>query len=66
MKRLIIAFVLFLAPAFALASAGGGVHLEDANIDLADKESLQRGAKYLRQLLHGLPFASVHALQPHG
>lgn len=44
MKRLIIASVLFLAPAFALAS-GGGVHLEEANIDLADKESLQRGAK---------------------
>lgn len=44
MKRLIIAFVLFLAPAFALA-AGGSVHLEEANIDLADKESLQRGAK---------------------
>lgn len=44
MKRLIIAFVLFLAPAFALAS-GDGVHLEEANIDLANKESLQRGAK---------------------
>lgn len=46
MKRLIIAAVLSLAPAFALASGGGGVHLEDADIDLADKESLQRGAKH--------------------
>jgi len=44
MKRLIIASVLFLAPTFGLAS-GGEVHLEDANIDLADKESLQRGAE---------------------
>ena len=44
MKRLIIASVLFLAPAFGFAS-GGAVHLEESNIDLADKESLQRGAK---------------------
>jgi ubiquinol-cytochrome c reductase cytochrome c1 subunit len=46
MKRLIIASILLLAPALAPASGGGGVHLEDADIDLADKESLQRGAKY--------------------
>jgi len=45
MKRLIIASVLFFAPAFASASGGGEVHLEDADIDLADKASLQRGAK---------------------
>jgi ubiquinol-cytochrome c reductase cytochrome c1 subunit len=45
MKRLIIASVLFLAPGFGLASSGG-LHLEEANIDLADQESLQRGAKY--------------------
>jgi ubiquinol-cytochrome c reductase cytochrome c1 subunit len=45
MKRLIIASVFFLAPAFGLASGGEGVHLQDANIDLADKESLQRGAE---------------------
>ena len=44
MKRLIIASLLFLAPAFGYAS-GGAVHLEESNIDLADKESLQRGAK---------------------
>lgn len=45
MKRVIIASLLFLAPAFGLASSEGGVQLEDADIDLADKESLQRGAK---------------------
>ena len=44
MKRLIIASVLLLAPAFGFAS-GGDVHLEESNIDLSDKESLQRGAK---------------------
>jgi len=46
MKRLIIASILLLVPALAPASGEGGVHLEDADIDLADKESLQRGAKY--------------------
>lgn len=45
MKRLLIASVLFLAPALAAASAGD-VHLEKANIDLHDQASLQRGAKY--------------------
>jgi ubiquinol-cytochrome c reductase cytochrome c1 subunit len=45
MKRLIIASVLFLAPALGLASSGG-VHLNEADIDLTDQESLQRGAKY--------------------
>lgn len=57
MKRLIIASLLFLAPAFGFAS-GGGVHLEDANIDLADKESLQRGAKYFVNYCMG-----CHSLQ---
>jgi len=46
MKRLLIASILLLAPGLASASGGGGFHLEDADIDLADKESLQRGAKY--------------------
>jgi len=45
MKKLILASVLLLAPAFGVAS-GGDVHLEDAGIALADKESLQRGAEY--------------------
>lgn len=45
MKKLIIASILLLAPAFASAS-GGDFPLEKADIDLADKESLQRGAEY--------------------
>jgi ubiquinol-cytochrome c reductase cytochrome c1 subunit len=45
MKKLIIAFLLAAVPALGLA-AGGGVELDEANIDLSDKESLQRGAKY--------------------
>ncbi len=46
MKNLIIVWVLSFAPALALASSESGVQLEDANIDLADQASLQRGAKY--------------------
>ena len=45
MKKLIIAFLLAAVPALGLA-AGGGVHLDEANIDLSDQASLQRGAKY--------------------
>ncbi|MES9899800.1 MAG: cytochrome c1 [Sedimenticola sp.] len=44
MKKLIIAFLLAVAPVLTQA-AGGGVHLDHANIDLSDKASLQRGAK---------------------
>jgi len=44
MKKLIIAFVMAVVPALGMA-AGGGVHLDDANIDLGDQASLQRGAK---------------------
>ncbi|MEJ1296342.1 MAG: cytochrome c1 [Candidatus Sedimenticola sp. (ex Thyasira tokunagai)] len=44
MKKLIIAFLLAVAPVLTQA-AGGGVHLDSANIDLSDKASLQRGAK---------------------
>jgi ubiquinol-cytochrome c reductase cytochrome c1 subunit len=45
MKKLIVAFLLAAAPMLGFA-AGGGAHLDDADIDLGDKESLQRGAKY--------------------
>ncbi len=45
MKKLIVAFLLAAAPLLALA-AGEGPHLDDANIDLSDQASLQRGAKY--------------------
>jgi ubiquinol-cytochrome c reductase cytochrome c1 subunit len=45
MKSSIIASFFLLVPTFVLAS-GGEAHLEHAGIDLADKESLQRGAGY--------------------
>jgi ubiquinol-cytochrome c reductase cytochrome c1 subunit len=44
MKKLIVAFLLAAAPMLGLASSG--VHLDDADIDLSDQASLQRGAKY--------------------
>lgn len=44
MKKLIIAFVLAVAPGLGLASSGK-VHYDSANIDLHDKASLQHGAK---------------------
>ena len=43
MKRIFV-LLLALAPAWGLA-AGGGVHLDKANIDPTNKESLQRGAR---------------------
>lgn len=45
MKKLIAAFLLATAPLLGLA-AGGGAHLDDADIDVSDQASLQRGAKY--------------------
>jgi ubiquinol-cytochrome c reductase cytochrome c1 subunit len=45
MKKLILAFLLAAVPALGMA-AGGGVHLDDADVDVTDQESLQRGAKY--------------------
>lgn len=45
MKKLIVAFLLAAVPALGLA-AGGGAHLDDADVDLNDNASLQRGAKY--------------------
>jgi len=45
MKKLILS-LLFLAPSVILAAGGPSVPLDDANIDLTDQESLQRGAKY--------------------
>ena len=57
MKKLIIA-LLFALPAAVMASEGG--HYEKANIDLADKASLQRQA--VRQLLPELPLGRIPAL----
>lgn len=44
MKKHVLAILLFVAPVFAMAS-GGDVHLDKANIDPTNKESLQRGAR---------------------
>lgn len=44
MKKQLLAFLMLVAPAVALASSGG-VHLDKANIDPTNQESLQRGAK---------------------
>lgn len=46
MKKLLIALVA-LVPTMAM-SAGGGAHLESANIDLNDQESLQRGLDHFQ------------------
>jgi ubiquinol-cytochrome c reductase cytochrome c1 subunit len=43
MRKIIIAFVIAVLPGLALASEG--VHLEKVDLDLNNKESLQRGAK---------------------
>jgi len=44
MKKFIIAlFMLLSTQAFA---SSGSIHLEEANVDLSDQASLQRGAKY--------------------
>ena len=45
MKKLIVAFLLAAVPVLGF-SAGGGAHLDDADIDVSDQASLQRGAKY--------------------
>lgn len=52
MRKLILATLLLLAPTVLLA-AGGGEHLEPANIDLRDQASLQRGAKYFMNYCNG-------------
>jgi ubiquinol-cytochrome c reductase cytochrome c1 subunit len=45
MKKLILLCLLSIAPVVGFA-AGGGAHLDHADIDLSDQASLQRGAKY--------------------
>jgi len=44
MKKYLVIVLMALAPAWVLA-AGGGVHLDKANIDPTNKQSLQRGAR---------------------
>ena len=57
MRKLIIATLLLLSPGVLLAS-GAGPHLEKADIDLHDRGSLQRGAKYFVNYCMG-----CHSLQ---
>ena len=52
MKKLLAAFLLSVAPTFALASSGGPA-LDSANVDLRDKASLQRGAKMFADYCFG-------------
>lgn len=44
MRKLITALLLAVAPSLVLA-AGGGVQLDHVNIDVSNKEAIQRGAK---------------------
>ena len=44
MKKIFFALLLTLAPVWVMA-AGGGIHLDKANIDPTNKQSLQRGAR---------------------
>ena len=44
MNPLLLAFLLVLAPTAGFAS-GGGQHLDKVNIDVSDRNALQRGAK---------------------
>ena len=44
MKKTILVLLLSLAPVWVHAAGGGGVHLDKANIDPNNKQSLQRGA----------------------
>lgn len=52
MKKLLIALVT-LVPSLAFAAGGSNVHLESANIDLNDKESLQRGLEHFQHSCAG-------------
>ncbi|MGB0361145.1 MAG: cytochrome c1 [Endozoicomonas sp.] len=56
MKRIILSIQLFLASLlFSLlaVAAGGGYPLDEANLDLTDKASQQRGAKYYQNYCAG-------------
>jgi ubiquinol-cytochrome c reductase cytochrome c1 subunit len=57
MRKLFLASILLLAPVLAPAS-GGGVALQDADINLKDKASLQRGAGHFVNYCMG-----CHSLQ---
>jgi ubiquinol-cytochrome c reductase cytochrome c1 subunit len=45
MKKKLLAILLLIAPVTAIQASGGDVHLDQANIDPTNKNSLQRGAR---------------------
>jgi len=45
MKKIFFVLLLTFAPAWGVFAGGPGVHLDDANIDPTNKQSLQRGAR---------------------
>jgi len=45
MKKLIALIAFALVPVVGMAAGGGGVHLDPANIDVADEAAIQDGAK---------------------
>lgn len=45
MKKIFLLTVLLLLPFTGALAAGGGVHLDEANVDVSNKASLQRGAR---------------------
>jgi len=58
MKNIVLAFALLVAPVALMAAGGHGPELEDAQVDLKDKASMQRGAKYFMNYCMG-----CHSLQ---
>ena len=58
MRNVIFALALALVPLAAIAAGGHGPELQEANIDLKDKASLQRGARYFVNYCMG-----CHSLQ---
>lgn len=52
MKKLLIALVTLL-PTLAMAASGHNVHLEEANVDLHDKASLERGVDLFQHYCSG-------------
>lgn len=52
MKKLLIALVTLL-PTLAMAASGHKIHLEDANVDLHDKASLERGVDLFQHYCSG-------------
>lgn len=58
MKYAILALTLLLTPLTVMAAGGHGPKLQDADVDLKDQASMQRGAKYFVNYCQG-----CHSLQ---